>query len=127
MDNALREATRLESPLPNLHRGTTAAVTYEGIEIPEGINILLAWGCASRDPKAYDEPNVFKFDRQNRTLLAFGGGKRFCKGRTLAMVQCITALRLLLENSTWIEITRPPKWSPPGMLRTVDALVCCVS
>lgn len=126
IDAAMQEAMRLETPLPVLQRGTTAPITYESVEIPKGINIHMAWGCGSRDPSAYAEPNAFKLNRKNRTLLAFGGGKRFCKGRTLAMLQCTLAMDLLLANTKWIELTGTPKWSPPGSLRTVDALHCLI-
>ena len=122
IDNALREALRLEPPLPGLHRGTTAPISYAGIEIPEGINIFMAWGCGNRDPRAFDEPNIFKLERKNRTILSFGGGTRFCKGRTLAMVQCKLALSQLLAQTKWIDLTHTPNWSPPGSIRTVDKL-----
>ena len=123
-DDAVREGLRLETPLPMLQRATTAPITYAGVDIPEGINVYMAWGCGSRDPNAYEAPNEFKLERKNRTLLAFGGGKRFCKGRTLALIQCTVALKLLLENSAWIEIIKQPNWSPPGSIRTVESLDC---
>ena len=127
LDNALREALRLEPPLPGLHRGTTAPVTYEGIDIPQGINIFMAWGCGNRDPRAYDAPNEFRLERKNRTILSFGGGRRFCKGRTLALVQCKVALELLFKHTEWIELIKQPKWSPPGSIRTVCELESKVS
>lgn len=117
---AWREAVRLEPSFIGLHRSALADIEYDGVLIPRGINIVMAWGAANRDPRVFDNPDRFEFRRPNREVLSFGGGPRICKGRHLAMLEGEIALRVLLENARSIELLpQSPDWGQPGLMRAI--------
>ena len=120
---AWREAVRIEPALIGLHRAATQPIDYHGVTIPKDVNIFMAWGCANRDPRVFDNPDRFDILRSQNKPLTFGGGSRICKGRHLAMLQGEIALRVMLEQTRQIELaTDSVEWGPPGMIRTPKAI-----
>ena len=85
--DAWREALRLEPAFVGLHRGTHEEIEYEGVRIPDGINLMMGWGAANRDPGSSEDPDRFDIRRPKRRSLHFGAASRVCKGRHLAMRQ----------------------------------------
>ncbi len=123
VDDAWREAIRLEPPFFGLHRGVYEDIEYEGVRIASGTNLLMAWGAANRDPRVFDDPDRFDIRRPRRRTLGFGGGPRICKGRHLAMLEGQIALRVLLERLASIELlVDEPDWGDPGMVRAVRSI-----
>jgi cytochrome P450 len=58
---------------------------------------LLVTGAATRDPRAYEQPDVFDIRRGGATTLAFGYGAHSCLGSWLARLETRVALQQLRE------------------------------
>jgi cytochrome P450 len=118
---AWREAVRLEPSLIGLQRSALEDIPYRGINIPANTNVLMAWAAGNRDPQVYHDPDAFNLYRDEPRGLSFGGGPRICKGRHLAMLQGEIAIRVLLERTAQAELhLSAPRWSPPGMIRSLQ-------
>ena len=123
LQRAWRESMRFEPSLVGLHRAATEAIDYDGVTIPSGVNVLMLWAAANRDPRVFVDPDRFDVRRENQRSLTFGGGARICKGRHLAMLQAETALGVLLERTRSVELAiEEPDWGPAGLVRAIQSI-----
>jgi len=120
--SAIEEHLRFMSPVQNICR--TASVDYPvgKAVIPAGSCVLLAWGAANRDPRQYDDPDVFRADRNPVGHLAFGSGIHSCPGTQLARMQGQAVLREIVTNIDRIEVVEPPTWTTNANLRGLTRL-----
>jgi cytochrome P450 len=84
---AVEEMLRLQPPSQYQGRFTTRDVTLHGVTIPAGSPTLLITGAATRDPRAYDRPDVFDITRNASTTVVFGYGVHSCLGTWLARLE----------------------------------------
>lgn len=109
LDVALEEVLRYRSPLQSRARQTAESVTLGGTHIPEGETVILWIGAANRDPKRYDQPEIFLPDR-DADHLAFGSGAHNCIGAPLARLQAPIVLQTFFDRIDGFEIrTAEPK------------------
>jgi cytochrome P450 len=100
------EALRLNPPVPFLPRKTKKELLLDSTLIPEGTNVILAVGGATRD--GIDHPDDFKMDREKNDPLIFGGPEgtsaflHQCLGQHLAMPVIARIVRevLMLDGLT---------------------------
>ncbi|MDH6678390.1 cytochrome P450 [Rhodococcus sp. LBL1] len=96
---AVEELLRLTSPVQGLARTTTRDVTIEGVTIPAGRKVLLVYGSANRDPRAFgadsEELDVLRNPRQ---IMTFSNGNHHCLGAAAARMQARVALEELLAR-----------------------------
>jgi cytochrome P450 len=95
---AIEEMLRLNPPSQYQGRFTTRDVVLDGGTIPAGSPTLLVTGAATRDPRAYDQPDAFDIRRGGATTLAFGYGAHSCLGSWLARLETRVALQQLRER-----------------------------
>jgi cytochrome P450 len=95
---AIEEMLRLNPPSQYQGRFTTRDVVLDGGTIPAGSPTLLVTGAATRDPRAYEKPDVFDIKRGGATTLAFGYGAHSCLGSWLARLETRVALQQLREH-----------------------------
>ncbi|MFE3289564.1 cytochrome P450 [Rhodococcus sp. NPDC059234] len=97
--DAVDELLRLTSPVQGLARTTTRDVAIEGVTVPAGRKVLLAYGSANRDPRAYG-PNSEELDvlRAPRQIMTFSHGSHHCLGAAAARMQARVALEELLAR-----------------------------
>lgn len=95
--DAVEEMLRYESPAQQLPRRARRTVTLHGVEIPQGAEVLLVWGAANRDERAFPDPDRFDVTRRPRHL-AFGYGTHFCLGAGLARLEGRVAFEELLAR-----------------------------
>jgi cytochrome P450 len=97
---AIEEMLRLTSPVQCLARTLTAEVTVHGRTMPAGRKVLLLYGSANRDPRAFG-PDAENFDigrdLENRHL-AFALGPHHCLGAAAARLQARVVLAELLDR-----------------------------
>jgi cytochrome P450 len=63
-------------------------------------------GAANRDPSHFEDPAVFRVERENaREHLAFGRGVHSCPGGPLARVETRVSLERLLDRMAEIRIS----------------------
>jgi pulcherriminic acid synthase len=107
MDRALAETLRLTPPVQVITRETRAEVTLSGGTLPKGALVFLLVGAANRDSARFASPDTFELFREDTEVdrafagaaqhLAFGSGRHFCVGASLAHLEVTTALRVLFR------------------------------
>jgi cytochrome P450 len=101
----IEETLRFESPLRAQFRMARVSTNVAGVDIPAGSSVLLLPGAANRDPKMFENPNVFDIDRKNVIYhLTFGHGTHHCAGAHLARAEGRVTLNHLLDRTTDISI-----------------------
>jgi beta-dihydromenaquinone-9 omega-hydroxylase len=125
--SAIEEQLRFASPIQNICRTTRVDYPVGRAVIPAGSLVLLAWGAANRDPRQYDDPDVFRSDRNPVGHLAFGSGIHLCPGAQLARMEGQAVLREIVDNIDRIEVVEPPAWSTNANLRGLTRLRVAVT
>ena len=95
---AVEEILRLLPPSQYQGRFATRDVILHGQTIPAGSPTLLITGAATRDPRAYDRPEVFDITRTGATTVAFGYGAHSCLGAWLARLESRLALEHIRQH-----------------------------
>lgn len=95
---AVEELLRYDSPVQGLSRSLTREVRLHGQTMSEGETVLLLFGSANRDERAFPSASVFDIDRRPDHQVAFGRGIHFCLGAALARLEARTALETILRQ-----------------------------
>ena len=103
VSGAVEEVLRMHPPSQYQGRFAVEPVTFEGGTIPADMPVLLLTGAATRDPREYENPDVFDITRGGRTTLAFGYGVHGCLGAWLARMESQLALDGIRRR--WPEFT----------------------
>ena len=101
-EGAVDEFIRWVSPVLNMSRTATEDHELCGQEIKEGDELLLLYGAANRDPRAFDDPDSLDVTRTHIRHVAFGFGTHFCLGAHLARLE----IRIMFEEL----LRRIPDW-----------------
>ncbi len=100
---AIQEMFRYESPLPFFHRHATEEVILRDQTFSAGTTFGLLYGAANRDPKQFDDPEIFDITRTPNRHLAFGFGAHLCLGNNLARLNMRVIFETLLRRFARIE------------------------
>ena len=106
IDGALEELLRLYPIVPVI-RTLSRDYVLNGVQLKKGDKVLACSMGATRDPAAFTDPEVAKFDRAENWTMAFGLGPHRCVGMHLARQE----LRIVLELMTTLA---PPFRLLPG-------------
>jgi cytochrome P450 len=88
---AIEEMLRMQPPSQYQGRFALEDVTVPAGTIPAGSPVLMLTGAATRDPAAFENPDMFDIQRGGRTTLAFGYGVHSCLGAWLARLEAKVA------------------------------------
>ncbi|MBA3741832.1 cytochrome P450 [Sporichthya sp.] len=119
------EVLRLESPVQGLPRLVLSDTELGGVPIPKGSKVIVMFGAANRDAKAFACPADIDLERKNlKGHLAFSWGMHLCLGSSLAREEMRIAFELLLTRLADIRVAEghEPTYKPSLMLRGVDEL-----
>jgi cytochrome P450 family 142 subfamily A polypeptide 1 len=94
LPGAVEEMLRWVSPIKNMVRTTTRDVRLNGVDLPEGAQLLALYPSANRDDSVFAMPDEFDIARDPNPHLAFGFGTHFCLGNQLARLE----LRVMFER-----------------------------
>jgi cytochrome P450 len=94
---AIDETLRFEPTGPHVARWVARDFHAYGTTVPAGSAMLLLFGAANRDPRRFDDPDVFDIHRTN-SHLTFGKGMHYCLGANLARLEGRVALDELLNR-----------------------------
>ena len=120
---ALEEALRYDSPIQLLFRTATRDVEMHGVTIREGDTVMPLLGSANRDERHFADPDRFDIERNPRGHVAFGFGKHFCLGASLARLEARCALEAILpELSRWVPDDAPQRFIDSFLVRGPAAL-----
>jgi cytochrome P450 len=97
---AIEEILRYLPPSQYQGRFSTEERTFEGGTIPAGYPVLLITGAATRDPRAFDDPDRFDVGRTPNVAIGFGHGVHSCLGAALARMESRVALEELSRHWT---------------------------
>ncbi|MGC7101545.1 cytochrome P450 [Amycolatopsis lurida] len=104
--NFIEEVLRAESPIKGDFRLSRVPATVGGVDIPAGTTVMVLNGAANRDPRRFDDPDVFDPKRANaRHHLAFGRGIHTCPGSPLARAEARVCVERLLDRTSDIRIS----------------------
>lgn len=95
---AVEELLRYDSPVQGLARTLTRPVDLHEQRMRKGDTVLLLFGSANRDGRAFSDADRFDINRRPERQVAFGRGIHFCLGASLARLEARIALEALLAR-----------------------------
>jgi cytochrome P450 len=102
---AVEEIVRYATPVTFMRRTVTHDLELSGSEFSEGDRMVLFYGIANRDPRVFDDPEVFDVRREPNNHLGFGGpGPHFCLGAHLARRELSVGFRRMFERLGDLEV-----------------------
>ena len=99
MPAAMDEVLRCSSPVQMDPRLAVRDVEVQGTTIPAGEFVLCWIGAANRDEAVFERSETFDIGREKNPHLAFGFGPHYCLGASLATLEAVVAVRVLLERT----------------------------
>ena len=99
IDTVIEESMRWDPAVQSCTRFTTEPVEIRGVQIPANETVQCMLGAANRDPDHFPDPDRFDPGRANAgDHLAFGAGRHFCLGASLARIEAEQALVRVLRR-----------------------------
>ena len=104
----VKESMRLYPPAWNMSREAKQECEIGGYRVLPGTRLLMAQWVTHRDPRYFEDPEVFSPDRWDDgsaqripkyAYFPFGGGPRMCIGNALAMMQATLVLATMAKRS----------------------------
>lgn len=108
LETGVEELLRWVSPIKNMSRTVTRAVTVHGETLPPGAQVILMYPSANRDPEVFTDPDVFDVRRDPNPHLAFGFGPHFCLGSVLARTEIRIMFTELLRRLPDLHLVGDP-------------------
>ncbi len=101
---AIEEAIRLHPRFGTIFRLASKDVRIDDLTIPEGTWAFVSTRAGQRDPRFFDEPDVYRWDRPSMRPLMFGAGPYNCLGQNLARMEIEEALDAVAERYPDLEL-----------------------
>jgi cytochrome P450 len=104
---AVNEALRLHPPVWQFPRDAIEPDTLAGRTVPAGTTVLVSVYGTHRAPEHWSDPEAYdpqrfldgtQDERHKHAFLPFGGGRRMCIGKGLAMATLVTAVAMLSQR-----------------------------
>jgi len=119
---AFEEAIRFESPVQTFFRTTTRPVEIGGVQLGEGEKVITLLASANRDPRKWENPDVYDIERRTSGHVGFGAGIHMCVGQLLARLEGEVMMGALARRVKSIEIVGEPKRAFNNTLRGLESL-----
>ena len=119
--NAVEEVLRYEAITFSTARSAAEDVMVGGVLIEEGSTLGVCLPSASRDPRAYDDPETFDIRRKDPRPPTFGAGAHYCIGAALARAELQELLYGLVELTSSVEPIDEPQWMPFAHIRRYES------
>jgi cytochrome P450 len=94
----VEESLRYDSPVQQLTRRVTRAVTIHGVTLEPESEVQLLIGSANRDERRFPDPDRLDVSRDAKGHIGFGYGVHFCLGASLARLESRVALEALIPE-----------------------------
>jgi len=105
----VEETLRWDAPIQLVFRVTRQTAEVAGKTIPEGAIVAALVGSANRDERRFPDPDRFDLDRDSQGHIAFGFGRHFCLGASLARLEARVALEALVPRLAHVRLDAPPE------------------
>lgn len=124
LPGAVEELLRYDSPVQGLSRTLTRDLAIHGQTMRAGQTVLLLFGSANRDERAFPDPDRLDVTRTQDHQVALGHGVHFCLGASLARLEARTALSLMINRMPGWELDPavPPTRMESGPIRGYRSL-----
>ena len=122
--SAIEEIVRFESPVARQPRLLKHDTVLGEMDLREGDVLFQMLNAANRDASHFDQPDVFRIDRDPNKHVGFGFGTHFCIGAPLARVEGEIAFTALVRRFPTLTLTDPDlQWdtSKPNSQAAFDA------
>ena len=115
IEAVIEESMRWDPAVQSCTRFTTEPVEIRGVQIPANETVQCMLGAANRDPDHFPDPDRFDPDRANAgDHLAFGAGRHFCLGASLARIEAEQALVRVLGGLPGLRLDPSRPTRPHG-------------
>ncbi len=123
LTGTVEELLRWVSPVVYMRRTATRSVRLGDRDIAEGDKVVMYYGAANRDRRAFTNPDVLDVGRGPNDHVAFGGGgPHFCLGAHLGRAEIQAILRQILTRMEGLRIASPPEWLSSSFISGVKHL-----
>ena len=122
---AADEMLRYDAPVHLTTRTARAEITVSGRTFQPGEAVLLLFGSANRDARAFPDPDrldLRRYPSGARRHLSFGLGLHYCLGAPLARLEMEVVLRALAAKVSSPELVSPPPYRPNLVVRGMSEL-----
>jgi cholest-4-en-3-one 26-monooxygenase len=121
---AVEEFIRVATPVLNMRRTVTVDHELHGQRLRAGDQVLLIYGAANTDDRAFFQPLHFDVTRRHNHHVAFGLGTHFCLGANLARLELRVVFEELLRRFPGYRLADGcvPSFAPGYFTRTLTEL-----
>jgi cytochrome P450 len=109
LPQAIEEMLRWVTPVMQFRRTATRDTKVGDQPIRKGEKVVMYYGAANRDPRVFENPEVFDITRKPNPHIAFGTGTHFCMGSHIARLEMRVTLEEFLRRFTNVRLTGPPE------------------
>jgi len=109
LPQAIEEMLRWVSPVMQFRRTATCDTKIGDQEIRKGQKVVMYYGAANRDPRIFENPEVFDITRKPNPHIAFGTGTHFCMGSHIAKLEMRVTLEEFLRRFPNMRLAGPPE------------------
>lgn len=118
----VEEAIRWTTPVKHFMRTATQDTILNGKAIRKGDGLCMFYLSGNRDDEVFDEPDVFKADRDPNKHIAFGHGAHLCLGMHLARLELKILFEELLPQIESLELAGETKLSYANFVNGLKTL-----
>jgi cytochrome P450 len=124
LDGVIKESLRLYPPAYGVVREAVNDCQVGGYTIPKGSTVALFQWVVHRDPRFFDDPEVFRPERWADGLIdrlpkfayfPFGGGPRNCIGREFALLEIALVLATVMRRFRFRTVPGHRTWPLPSL------------
>jgi len=105
VESAIEETVRWTTPVIQFARTATRDMELRGKKIREGESVCLFYASGNRDEEIFEDPFVFRVDRNPNNHIGFGRGEHVCLGAHLARLEIRTMYQQLSGRLVSMERT----------------------
>lgn len=121
LDSAVEEITRWASPVNYMARRAVRDTELAGQHLEAGDWVAMFYGSANRDEAAFDDSEKFDISRSPNDHVAFGVGRHFCLGASLARIETKVMFSQLLPRAE-LRVVGPIRRLRSSFIRGVKEL-----
>jgi cholest-4-en-3-one 26-monooxygenase len=107
LETGVDEIVRWVTPVMQFRRTATRDLELGGQKIRENDKVVIYYGSANRDPRAFAEPDRFDVERDPNPHVGFGIGVHYCLGASLAKLEMRIMFEELLRRLPDLELAGP--------------------
>jgi cholest-4-en-3-one 26-monooxygenase len=122
LPQAIEEMLRWVSPVMQFRRTALRDTTIGDQPIRKGEKVVMYYGAANLDPRAFEDPEVFDISRKPNPHLAFGTGTHFCMGSHIARLEMRVTLEEFLRRFRNVRLTGPPERLASNFINGISRL-----